>query len=96
MFNINTVSVKKPYMMDDNLRKYLHDVSNKYIKMTSNFNEDIKKKQDIKKILYGKELIKTTNHSVNDLINNSKYYNFIFLISFISLSTGAFIFYKTK
>lgn len=84
--------------------EYIHNFSNKeieysinkYDKLMIKMNEDIKRKQDIQKILYGDILIKNTNHSVNDLINNHKYYNFIFFISFISLSTGAFIFYKTK
>jgi hypothetical protein len=69
---------------------------NKYNNLMIKMNEDIKRKQDIKKILYGNDiLIKTTNHSVNDLINNSKRYNFIFLVSFIS-TIGALIFYKSK
>ena len=40
------------------------------------------------------KLTKTTNHYVNDLINKSKYYNFFFIVSFVSL--GALIFYKNK
>jgi len=70
---------------------------NKYNKLMIKINENIKRKKDIQNILYEKNtLIKTTNHSVNDLINNSKYYNFIFLVSFISLGAGSLIFYKNK
>lgn len=69
---------------------------NKYDKLLSKLNEDIKRKKTIQTILYGKSLTKTTNHYVNDLINNSKYHNFIFIVSFISVGAGAFIFYKSK
>lgn len=76
--------------------KELERSINKYNNLMIKINEDIKRKQDIQKILYGNDiLIKTTNHSVNDLINNSKRYNFIFLVSFIS-TLGALLFYKSK
>jgi len=68
---------------------------NKYNKLMIKINEDIKRKKEIQNILYSNALIKTTNHSVNDLINNSKHYNFIFFVSFIS-TIGALIFYKNK
>lgn len=68
---------------------------NKYDKLFIKINEDFKRKNDIQNILYNNALIKSTNHSVNDLINNSKHYNFIFLLSFIS-TIGALIFYKNK
>ena len=67
---------------------------NKYNNLMIKINEDNKRKHDIQKILYGNELTKTTNHSVNDLINKCKYYNFIFIFSFISFGAGALIFYK--
>ena len=60
---------------------------NHYLKRNFNLlikiNEEHKKKQDIKNILNGNnQIIKSSNHSVIDLINNSKQYNLIFLISF--------------
>ena len=39
-------------------------------------NEKNKRKAEIEKILYGNTLIKTTNHSHDELINNSKYKKF--------------------
>ena len=72
MFSFNATPIKKPYSMDNNLRKYIQDSGDKYNKLLIKINDDIKRKQDIQNILYGKALIKTTNHSVNDLINNCK------------------------
>ena len=57
-------------------------------------NEKNKSKKEIQQILYGNALIKSTNHSVNDLINNAKFNNFFFIVSFVSI--GALIFYKSK
>jgi uncharacterized protein YabN with tetrapyrrole methylase and pyrophosphatase domain len=94
MFTVSKI-LKKPqkFTFDQ------HDINEsekKYNKLLYKINEDIKKKQDIQKILYSNELSKTTNHSVNDLINNSKYYNFIFIVSFISLGVSGLIFYKSR
>jgi hypothetical protein len=99
MFNINTfLTTPQKIILENNFKNYLNDSINKYNKLTIQINEDIKRKNEIQKILYGNEnknaLIKSTNHSVNDLINNAKFNNFFFIFSFVSI--GALIFYKSK
>jgi len=94
MFNVSRFS-KKPTKFLFN-QDYINESTEKYNKLMIETNKDIKKKKNIKKILYDNKLSKTTNHYVNDLINNSKYYNFIFIVSFISLGVSSFIFYKSR
>ena len=72
----------------------MNDSVNKYNKLTIEINEKNKKKEEIQNILYGNTLIKTTNHPQYELINNSKYHKFFFIISVVSI--GALIFYKSK
>jgi hypothetical protein len=91
------------FILEQNFKSYLYDSVNKYNKLTIQINEETKRKNEIQKILYGNEnenknaLIKTSNHSVNDLINNAKHNNFIFIVSFLSfVSLGGLIFYKNR
>ena len=95
MLNVNKFSkIPQKFTFDQH---HINESAKKYNNLMIKMNEDIKRKQDIQKILYGNDiLIKSTNHSVNDLINNSKRYNFIFLVSLISLGASAFIFYKSR
>ena len=92
MFTVSKI-LKKPqkftFDQDD-----INESAKKYNKLMIETNEDIKRKKEIQNLLYGTALTKTTNHSVNDLINKSKYYNFILIVSFVSF--GALIFYKNK
>jgi len=91
MFNINNfLTTPQKIILEHNFKNYLYDSVNKYNKLTNEIN----KKKEIKNILYENSLIKTTNHSQYELINNSKYHNFIFIISVVSI--GALIFYKSK
>jgi hypothetical protein len=95
MLNVNKFSKTPQKFTFD--QHHINESAKKYNNLMVKMNEDIKRKQDIQKILYGNDiLIKSTNHSVNDLINNSKRYNFIFLVSLISLGASAFIFYKSR
>jgi len=99
MFNVNRFLTRpQKFTLDQNFKNYLNDSINKYNKLTIEINEDAKRKKAINNILYGNEnknaLIKSTNHSVNDLINNAKFNNFFFIFSFVSI--GALIFYKSK
>jgi hypothetical protein len=91
MFNINKfLTTPQKIILEHNFKNYLYDSVNKYNKLANEIN----KKEDLKNILHGNTLIKTTNHSQDELINNSKYHNFIFIISVVSI--GALIFYKSK
>jgi hypothetical protein len=91
MFNINRfLPTPQKIILEHNFKNYLYDSVNKYNKLANEIN----KKEDLKNILHGNTLIKTTNHSQDELINNSKYHNFIFIISVVSI--GALIFYKSK
>ena len=91
MFNVNRFLTRpQKIILEHNFKNYLYDSVNKYNKLTNEIN----KKKEIKNILYENSLIKTTNHSQYELINNSKYHNFIFIISVVSI--GALIFYKSK
>jgi len=91
MFNINKfLTTPQKIILEHNFKNYLYDSVNKYNKLANEIN----KKEDLKNILHGNTLIKTTNHSQDKLINNSKYHNFIFIISVVSI--GALIFYKSK
>jgi len=92
MFNVNRFSKKPQKFTFD--QDHINESAKKYNKLMIDTNEDIKRKKDIQNLLYGSALTKTTNHYVNDLINKSKYYNFFFIVSFVSL--GALIFYKNK
>ena len=96
MFNgIHFLTKPKKNIQDQLFKKYLYDSINKHNKLSIYIDEDNKKKQNYQNIISkNNTLIKTTNHSVNDLINNSKYNNFIFLVSFMSLSI--FIIYKIR
>ena len=95
MFTVSKI-LKKPqkFTFDQ------HDINESIIKYNKLMLETHKKntlKKSIENILHGNELIKPTKHSVNDLINNTKYRNFIFIVSFVSfVSFGALIFYKSK
>jgi hypothetical protein len=93
MFNRFLTRPQK-FILENNFKNYLNDSVNKYNKLTIEINEKNKKKEEIQKILYGNTLIKTTNHPQHELINNSKYHNFFFIISVVSI--GALIFYKSK
>lgn len=86
--------ITKPhnFLSEKNI-SYLNNSNNKYNKLIET-NENIKRKNIFKKILNENTIIKTTNHSVNDLINISKLNNLFFIISFVSI--GALIFYKNK
>lgn len=96
MFNgIHFLTKPKKNIQDQLFKKYLYDSINKHNKLSIYIDEDNKKKQNYQNIISkNNTLIKTTNHSVNDLINKSKYNNFIFLVSFMSLSI--FIIYKIR
>ena len=95
MFNVNRFLTKpQKFIFEQNFKNYLNESVKKYNKLMVETNEDIKRKNDFQKILYGNSLIKHKNHSVNDYINNSKYHNFILIFSFISF--GALIFYKNR
>ena len=96
MFNgIHFLTIPKKNIQDQLFKKYLYDSINKHNKLSIYIDEDNKKKQNYQNIISkNNTLIKTTNHSVNDLINKSKYNNFIFLVSFMSLSI--FIIYKIR
>ena len=96
MFNgIHFLTKSKKNIQDQLFKKYLYDSINKHNKLSIYIDEDNKKKQNYQNIICkNNTLIKTTNHSVNDLINKSKYNNFIFLVSFMSL--GVFIIYKIR
>ena len=103
MFNVNRfITRPQKFILEQNFKNYLNDSVNKFNKMnklTIEVNEDNKRKKEIQTILYGNEntLIKTTNHSVNDLINNTKHNNFIFIVSFLSfVSLGGLIIYKNR
>ena len=94
MFNSRFLSNSPKFILASNFKNYLNDSIKKYDKLTIERNDAIKKNQITKKILNEYNLIKTSNHAQYDLINKSKYYNFIFIVSFVSI--GALIFYKTK
>ena len=98
MFNVNRFLRPQKFIIEQNFKNYLIDSVNKYDKLTIEINEDDKRKKAMNNILYENEnknaVIKSTNHSVNDLINNSKIYRFFFIFSFISI--GALICYKRK
>ena len=105
MFTVNKFLTRpQKFILERNFKNYLYDSVNKYNKLTIEINEEAKRKNEIQNILYGNEnknaLIKSTNHSVNDLINNSKYQHFIFIASFISVvsfvSLGGLIFFKNR
>lgn len=95
MFNVNRFLTRpQKFILENNLKNYLYYSANKQNKLMIKINEDIKRKNEIQNILYGNTLNKTTNHSVNDLINDCKYKHFILIVSFVSM--GALIFYKNK
>ena len=94
MFNSTSLSISQKFILAINYNNYLNNALKKYDKLSIEKNEAIKKNQITKKILNEYNLIKTSNHIQYDLINKSKYYNFIFIVSFVSI--GSLIFYKTK
>jgi len=94
MFNSSSLSNSQKFILALNYNNYLNNALKKYDKLSIEKNEAIKKNQITKKILNEYNLIKTSNHIQYDLINKSKYYNFIFIMSFVSI--GGLIFYKTK
>jgi hypothetical protein len=95
MFNVSRfLRTPEKIILENNFKSYLYDSVNKYNKLTNEINEKNKKKTEIQNILYGNSLIKTSNHSQHELINNAKYNNFIFIFSFVSI--GALLFYKSK
>ena len=95
MFNVSRfLRTPEKIILENNFKSYLYDSVNKYNKLINEINEKNKKKAEIHNILYGNTLIKTSNHSQHELINNAKYNNFIFIFSFVSI--GALLFYKSK
>lgn len=95
MFNVTRfLRTPEKIILENNFKSYLYDSVNKYNKLINEINEKNKKKAEIQNILYGNTLIKTSNHSQHELINNAKYNNFIFIFSFVSI--GALLFYKSK
>lgn len=92
MFNVNRFS-KKPQKFTFE-QDHINESAKKYNKLMIETQEKNNSKKELQHILYGNSVIKHTNHSVNDLIYNAKYRNFIFIISFVSL--GALFFYKIK
>ena len=94
MFNSRFLSNSQKYILASNYNNYLNDSIKKYDKLTIETNEAIKKNQITKNFFNENNLIKTSNHTQYDLINKSKYYNFIFIVSFVSI--GSLIFYKIK
>ena len=107
MFNVNRfLTTPQKIILEHNFKSYLYNSVNKFNnfnkfndfnkfnKLTIEINEKIKTKKAMENILYGNTLIKSTNHSVNDLINNAKFNNFFFIFSFVSI--GALIFYKNN
>jgi hypothetical protein len=95
MFNVNRfLSSPQKIILEHNFKNYLYDSVNKYNRLSIEMNEKRKKKEEMEKILYGNVLIKSNNYSQYELINNSKYHNFIFIISVVSI--GALLFYKSK
>jgi hypothetical protein len=96
MFNVNRfLSRPQKFILEQNFKSYLNDSVNKFNKLTIEINEDVKRKNEIQKILYGNTLNKTNNHLQYDLINNYKYHNLFFIVSVVS-TIGAFIFFKSK
>lgn len=66
----NNVENKCKKHFNDSINEYS---LNKYNNLLIKINEEHKKKQEIKNILYGnKQIIRSSNHSVIDLINNFK------------------------
>ena len=95
MFNVSRfLRTPEKIILENNFKSYLYDSVNKYNKLTNEIIEKNKKKAEIQNILYGNTLIKTSNHSQHELINNAKYNNFIFIFSVVSI--GALLFYKSK
>ena len=94
MFNSTSLSISQKFILAINYNNYLNNALKKYDKLSIEKNEAIKKNQITKKILNEDNLIKNSNHIQYDLINKSKCYNLIFIVSFISI--GSLIFYKTK
>jgi hypothetical protein len=96
MFSVNRFS-KIPQKFTF-VQDHINESAKKYNKLMSEINEKNKSKKEMEPILYGNKnkntLIKSTNDSVNDLINNFKIYKFFFMFSFVSI--GALIFYKNK
>ena len=94
MFNSRFLSNSQKFTLASNYNNYLNNILKKYDKLSIETNKAIKKNQITKKILNEYYLNKNTNHVQYDLINKSKYYNFIFIVSFVSF--GSLIFYKIK
>ena len=95
MFNVNKfLTTPEKIILEHNFKTYLYDSVNRYNKLTIETNDKNKAKKEMENILYGNALIKSTNHSVDDLINNNKFYKFFFIVSVISI--GALISYKRK
>ena len=94
MFNSRFLSNSQKFTLASNYNNYLNNILKKHDKLSIETNKVIKKNQITKKILNEYNLNKTTNHVQYELINKSKYYNFIFIISFVSF--GSLIFYKIK
>ena len=82
------------FILEQNFKNYLNDSINKYNKLTNEINEKNKTKKAMKNILNESRLIKGTNHIQNDLMNNARFLNFFFIVSFVSI--GALICYKSK
>ena len=95
MFRFTT---PQQFIFQQNFKDSLNYSINKYNKLIIKINEDTKRKKEIQQILYGNNnknaLIKCSNHSVNDLINNARFYNIFFIVSFVSI--GALLCYKSK
>jgi len=95
MFNSRFLSNPQKFILASNFNNYLNDSIKKYDKLTIETNEAIKKTQITQKILNKDYLTKTiSNHVQYDFINKSKFYNFIFISSVVSI--GALIFYKNN
>jgi len=96
MFNNNKfLSNSHKFMPESNFNNYLNNSINKFIKLMEETNKIIKKNKEMKYIL---NTTKTDELIENDLIHvikYSKYYNFFFIVSLVSV--GALVStYKNK
>ena len=95
MFNVNRFLTRsQKFILEQNFKSYLNGSVNKFNKLAIQINEDAKTKKAMENILYGNENKNALIKSQNDLINNVKFNNFFFIVSFVSI--GALIFYKSK
>ena len=94
MFNVKKILIKShKNLIEQRFKNYLNDSVNKFDKLMIDINNSNKRKKDIENIFNETRLTRTNNHIQNDLLNNSKYHNFIFIVSVVSI--GALLFYKS-